>query len=69
MRVVKEGCGLNYNLRFLYNGAWRHEVIVPPHNMEKMITTVWQDLNPNEILYEDVANSRVKAIRFPGRKY
>lgn len=62
------GVGLNYSLRFIHNGTHRYEATVPPHNLDKAITKIWRLLDPNEILYEDVAG-RVKAIRFPGRRY
>lgn len=68
MRVIREGDGLNYNLRFIHDGAHRYEITTSPHNMDKVITRVWHLLDSNEVLYEDVAG-RVKAIRFPGRKY
>jgi hypothetical protein len=69
MRVVIDGEGLNYKLRFLHKGAWRKEVVTSPHNIEKAITQTWNELDNNEILYEKVPNGRAKAIRFPGRKY
>jgi hypothetical protein len=69
MRVVREGVGLDYRLRFLHDGAWAHECIVAPHNMDKMITKVWREFGGDEILYENIPLSRVRAIRYPGRKY
>jgi hypothetical protein len=66
---VREAHGLDYCLRFLHDGAWRQEVVVSPHNMDRVITKIWHELDDKEILYEDVANSRIKAIRFPGRRY
>jgi len=68
MRVIRTGDGLNYNLRFIYNGAHRYEVSIAPQIMDKAITRIWRELDKDEILYEDVAG-RVKAIRYPGRKY
>jgi hypothetical protein len=69
MRVLKDSEGLNYKLKFLHNGIWAHECIVPPHNVEKMITTVWRQFNDKEIMWEEVPLARLKAIRFPGRPY
>ena len=69
MRVVREGYGLDYRLRFLQNGICMHECIAAPHNMEKTITKVWRDYGDDEVLYENIPYARYKAIRFPGRKY
>jgi hypothetical protein len=69
VRVVRRGEGLNYRLQFLHDGAWMHAVTVSPHNMDRVITQVWKRYAADEVLYEDVANSRIKAIRFPGRRY
>ena len=69
MRVIRDSEGLDYKLRFLHNGTWAHECVVSPHNVDKKITQVWNNLGNNEVLYEEVPIARIKAIRFPGRRY
>lgn len=69
MRFIRESNGLGYTLRFIYNGINAHECMVDPHNMERMITKVWRELDADDILYEEIPYARLKAVRFPGHTY